>query len=182
MLSDGVRRGRGHGSETLSARLRALGVLGNKHVPGIYLTAGDRQRESLLQGLVDTDGSIDPRRGQVEFCSTLRPLADAALYLARSLGWRATLRTGRATLNGRDHGTKYRVFFTPKTCDPFCPVRLPRKVARITGTDGGKGRATLSIASIEPVSSRPVRCIQVGSPDGLFLAGRDLIPTHNSQL
>ena len=146
VLSDGVRRGRGHGSETLSARLRALGVLGNKHVPGIYLTAGDRQRESLLQGLVDTDGSIDPRRGQVEFCSTLRPLADAALYLARSLGWRATLRTGRATLNGRDHGTKYRVFFTPKTCDPFCPVRLPGR---------SRGSRALTAARAAPHSASP---------------------------
>jgi hypothetical protein len=168
--------------KTLHELLRDLGVLGSKHVPDIYLTAGGSQREALLQGLLDTDGSIDRVRGQVEFCSILRPLADAVLFLARSLGWRATLRTGRATLNGRDCGPKYRVFFTPKTTDPFCPFRLPRKVARIRDVDGNKGRATLSIASIEPVESRPVRCIQVESPDGLFLAGRDLIPTHNSSI
>ena len=181
-LSDGVRRGRGGGDATLQARLRRLGVLGNKHVPDLYLTAGTGQREALLQGLMDTDGTIEAARGQVEFCSTLRPLAEAVRFLARSLGWRATLRIGRATLNGRDCGPKYRVQFTPKTSDPFCPFRLPRKAARIGGTDGGKGRATLSIASIEPVEPRAVRCIQVESPDGLFLAGRDLIPTHNSKL
>lgn len=182
-LSDGIRTGpTGHKKATLQWRLRLLGVLGNKHVPDAYLTAGTTQREALLQGLLDTDGHIDGTRGQVEFCSTSRRLADSVLYLARSLGWRATLRTARATLYGKDCGPKYRVCFTPKTTDPFCPFRLPRKIARIRDLDGGKDRMTVSIASIEPVESRPVRCIQVDSPDGLFLAGRDLIPTHNSSV
>jgi hypothetical protein len=181
MLSDGVRHGKIR-RETVQGRLRQLGLLGNKHVPDIYLTAGTSQREALLQGLMDTDGFIDRQRGQVEFCSVLRPLADAVCFLTRSLGWRATVRTGRATLNGKDCGPKYRVMFTPKTTDPFCPFRLPRKVERIRDIDGNKGRATLSIASIEPVESRPVRCIQVDSPDGLYLAGRNLVPTHNSTI
>jgi len=174
--------GPGQHSRSFGGRLRRLGVLRNKHVPEVYLTAGAAQREALLQGLLDTDGAIDGVRGQVEFCSTLRPLADAVLFLARSLGWRATLRIGRATLNGRDCGPKYRVCFTPKTIDPFCPFRLPRKIARIRSVDGNKGRATLSIAAIEPVPSVPVRCIKVDAPDGLYLAGRDLIPTHNTTL
>ncbi|HMG63642.1 MAG TPA: LAGLIDADG family homing endonuclease, partial [Streptosporangiaceae bacterium] len=172
----------GYGRDTFQGKLRSLGLLGNKHVPEIYLTSGTAQREALLQGLMDTDGTIEANRSQVEFCSTLRPLADAVLYLARSLGWRATLREGRATLYGKDCGPKYRVFFTPVAADPFCPFRLPRKIARIKPADGGKGRTTLSIASIEPVETRPVRCIEVESPDGLFLAGRDLVPTHNSHL
>ena len=167
---------------SLSSRLRRLGVLNNKHVPDAYLTAGTAQREALLQGLLDTDGAISAAKGHVEFCSTSRRLANAVLYLARSLGWRATFREGRATLYGKDCGPKYRVFFTPKITDPFCPFRLPRKVARIGGADGGKGRATISIASVKPVDSRPVRCIQVESPDGLWLAGRDLVPTRNSSI
>ena len=32
------------------------------------------------------------------------------------------------------------------------------------------------------MASYPVRCIQVGAPDGMFLAGRTFIPTHNSSL
>ena len=35
---------------------------------------------------------------------------------------------------------------------------------------------------VRPVSSRPVRCVQVDSPDHLYLAGRGMIPTHNSTL
>ena len=35
---------------------------------------------------------------------------------------------------------------------------------------------------VRPVPSRPVRCVQVDSPDHLYLAGRGMIPTHNSTL
>jgi len=38
------------------------------------------------------------------------------------------------------------------------------------------------VIAVEPVESRPVRCIQVDSADGMYLAGREMIPTHNSVL
>ena len=37
-------------------------------------------------------------------------------------------------------------------------------------------------ADVRPVPSRPVRCVQVDSLDHLYLAGRGMIPTHNSTL
>jgi hypothetical protein len=153
-------------------------MLNYKHIPEVYLTAGSHQREAVLQGLLDTDGTIDSTRGQVEFCSTSRRLADDVVFLARSLGWRATAKEGRATLAGRDYGLKYRVFFTPTREDQFTPFCLPRKASRVKPTDGGKGRATLSVARIEPVASVPVRSINVRSHDGLFLVGRGLVPTN----
>jgi hypothetical protein len=174
--------GRRGGSTGMQPMLRTLGVLGGKHIPEAYLAAGTSQREALLQGLLDTDGTIEAQRGQVEYCSTNRALADGVLFLARSLGWRATLKEGRATIGGRDCGPKYRVCWTPVATDPFAAFRLPCKAARVKAADGGKGRATVSIASIEPVDSVPVRCIKVGSPDGLFLAGRDLVATHNTTI
>ncbi|MGH3236729.1 MAG: replicative DNA helicase, partial [Streptosporangiaceae bacterium] len=38
------------------------------------------------------------------------------------------------------------------------------------------------IADVRAVPSRPVRCVQVDSQDHLYLAGRGMIPTHNSTL
>ena len=38
------------------------------------------------------------------------------------------------------------------------------------------------IVDVRPVPSRPVRCVQVDSADSLYLAGRSMIPTHNSTL
>ena len=156
------------------AAAQQLGVWGNKHIPDLYLTAGTEQRAALLAGLLDTDGHCAATDGQVEFCSTKEELADGVLYLARSLGYRATKTAGRATLAARDCGPKYRVRFTPSTA----PFRLARKNARVRPIVGD--RTAISIRSITEVGSRPVRCIKVDRPDGLFLAGRDLMPTHNT--
>ena len=38
------------------------------------------------------------------------------------------------------------------------------------------------IVDVRAVASRPVRCVQVDSKDHLYLAGRGMIPTHNSTL
>jgi hypothetical protein len=178
MTSPGV----GGLGRSMRGRLDRLGVLANKRVPNLYLTAGTSQREALVQGLMDTDGFISKGQGQVEYCSTRRNLADAALYLVRSLGWKATLREARSTIKGVDCGPKYRIMFTPKAEDAFCPFRMERKRALVRAAHVGRATAlnTVSIWNIEPVESVPVRCIRVDSPDGLFLAGRDLVPTHNT--
>jgi hypothetical protein len=162
------------GDTSFPAAARTLGVLNNKHVPEQYLTAGTEQRAALLAGLLDTDGHIS-RAGQVEFCNTNRQVADAVLYLCRSLGYRATLVTHRASMNGDDYGDTYRICFTPNET----PFRLHRHTARIT--PAGRDRTVVSISDITEVPTRPMRCITVDSPDGLYLAGRDLIPTHNTK-
>lgn len=38
------------------------------------------------------------------------------------------------------------------------------------------------VASVNPVTAQTVRCIQVDADDGMFLAGRAMLPTHNSML
>ena len=52
---------------TLQARLRTIGVLGNKHIPIEYLRASEAQRRALLAGLLDTDGTVTAG-GSVQFC------------------------------------------------------------------------------------------------------------------
>jgi replicative DNA helicase len=155
--------------------LRELGVLGNKHVPRIYMEADVEQRLALLQGLMDTDGSID-KNGHAEFCSTSRCLADDALELARGLGIKAQFSTGRAMLNGRDCGPRYRVRF--KTDRPV--FRLPRKAARLPRLGPRPACRSRFVREVRPIESVPVRCIRVDSPGHLFLAGRGCVPTHNT--
>jgi replicative DNA helicase len=41
---------------------------------------------------------------------------------------------------------------------------------------------TRSIVDVRPVASVPVRCVEVADADHLYLAGRSMIPTHNSTL
>ena len=172
-----VASGRFARNGTLSSRLRDLGLRDGKYIPRAYLEAGVRQRLALLQGLMDTDGFVDDIAGRCEFTSTNERLADGFVELAAGLGFRPIKSQGRATLNGRDCGPKYRVKFTPDR-----PVfRLTRKLARQKAA-GARFHRFRSIDVVRPVPSVPVRCIQVASPRGLFLVSRSFIPTHNSSL
>jgi phage terminase large subunit-like protein len=163
----------------LRRQLREAGLLGDKHVPEAYLLASADQRLALLQGLMDADGFGDPKR--VEFCTTRAGLAEAVLFLARSLGWKASLAEGRATLYGKDCGPKYRVCWT--AFRERSPFRLKRKTDRLRGRPATAVRSeTVKIVDVERVASRPTRCIQVAHPSAQFLVGRGLIPTHNTTL
>ena len=173
-------KGPGRHQRSFGGQLRKLGVLNNKHIPLVYLTGSESQRLALLQGLLDTDGSIDQHRGTVEFCTTTHDLADGVLFLSRSLGWRATLHHSRAKLYGRDCGPKHRVTFTPKRVDGLSPFRLNRKAQRVQTEDRGAGRKTVSVKAIEQCDSIPIRRITVSSNDGMFLLGRDLVATSES--
>ena len=167
--------GRFASTDSLHSALRALNVLNNKHVPLAYLRGDVSQRLALVQGLMDTDGTVSAR-GKCEFDTTTEPLAIAMLELLQSLGWRASKREGRARLYGRDCGPRWRVTFTPTTAQ--LPFRLPRKIARVrTRTRRANCRFVLSVT---PCSSVPVRCLQVAAPSHLFLVSRACIPTHNT--
>ena len=56
-----MRFGRG----VAASWLRSMGMLNDKHIPGVLLRASAEQRWALLQGIVDSDGTID-KRGSVE--------------------------------------------------------------------------------------------------------------------
>ena len=62
-------------------------------------------------------------------------------------------------------------------------VGLPR--ARVTPQavmSGPRPGRWQYITAVRPARSQPVRCVQVDSADHLYLAGRGMIPTHNSTL
>ncbi len=159
----------------LKSVLRKMRVLGDKHILAPYLRAAKWQRLSLLQGLMDSDGYADSR-GQCEFTSVSEKLADDVLELIHSLGIKAIVRIGRALLNGKDCGKKYRIKFI--TSEPA--FRLSRKGER-QKRDGFRGTHSLRyIIDVIPVSSVPVRCIVVDSPSHLYLASESMIPTHNT--
>ena len=154
--------------------LKLSGVYGNKHIPPAYLRASVDDRQALLCGLMDTDGYCGPT-GTVEFCSTKESLARGTLELMLTLGIKATIREGVATLNGRTIGPKWRVLATPASA----VFRLRRKLRRQNAKPRSSDYRT--VVSCEPVASVPVRCIQVDSPNGLFLCSHNFIPTHNSE-
>lgn len=159
----------------LPVALRPLSVIENKHIPQVYLRAGVEQRWRLLRGLMDTDGYCSTR-GTCEFTSIRRVLAEQVYELVCSLGMKAGLSTGSATLNGRIICEKYRVQFTADV--PAFTVS--RKLARQPSPERPYRRKDRVIVACDPVPSVPVRCICVSSPSKLFLVTRSFIATHNS--
>jgi deoxycytidine triphosphate deaminase len=162
-------------NDSLNSELRNLGLLGDKYIPTAYLQGSVEQRRALLEGLMDTDGYVDSI-GRCELTTVQPYLADQYFELVASLGHRPKLAKKTAWLNGMNCGPKYDIAFTP----PEPVFRLPRKLAR--QKRAGVFRRGRAITEIRRVDSVPVRCIQVASPRGLYLATRSFIPTHNSSL
>lgn len=160
--------------------LRDLGLFVNKHIPEMYIFSSIEQRLELLRGLMDSDGYCS-KRGQCEFSNTNERLANDVVVLARSLGFKATITTGRAMLYGKDCGEKYRVLFHPNSDTPI--FRIQRDIERQSETAGKNTRSCrIYIKSCKPIESVPVKCIEVDSPSRLYLASESFIPTHNSEL
>ena len=156
----------------LQKQLREYGLLGDKSIPAEYLRASERQRRALLQGLIDTDGHVAPD-GQVEFCSVSEVLAGGVRELVHSLGVKASLLMVTRPVNGVDCGTKYRVMFYMSGA-----ARMPRKAERCK--DGT--RTSGHYLTLKPAGTADTVCIQVDRPDGMFLCGEGMVPTHNSEL
>lgn len=165
---------------SVQARLRQLGLLENKHIPDAYLHAAVDQRLELLRGLMDTDGtvSVEPR-GSVtcEFSVCSERLARDVLELLHGLGIKVVMRSSDAVLERRVVGTRWRLAF--QTDLPVFHLR--RKLERMVPLRTRRSKLRY-IAAVTPVPSVPVRCIQVDRPDGMFVAGRECIPTHNSEV
>lgn len=173
------RNGRDFGTRGLLVALREIGVLNNKHVPEIYLRSSIDQRRMLLAGLLDSDGHCDKTSGHIEFCTTLKVLSDAVVELARSLGQKPIVAEGVSRLNGVDYGPKWRVTWRP-TFNPFV-LRRKGLAWRPCGSQGLRN-AHRMITDFEQIDSKPMRCLTVDSPNSMFLAGRGMIPTHNTRV
>lgn len=162
----------------LTKLLRLNGLQRNKHIPINYLLSSIKQRTELLQGLMDTDGCTD-ERGNCEFTQMEGELAKDVYTLLRSLGYKARINHYDATLNGKKVGVKTRINFNPNKNDII--FSLPRKVKRLQNktTKDRDDKNKLFISSIESVGIVTGNCISVEG--GMYLAGYDLIPTHNTR-
>lgn len=165
--------------------LREWGMFRNKHIPAVYLRASFDQRMALIQGLMDSDGYI-AKTGVGEFVNKSTALRDGIVELLRSVGLRPVQKEKLVWPNAtshakrREYGPYYQVRFSPYE-QPV--VRLPRKLERLRSRPSvHPASTTRRIEAIESVDSVPVRCIQVDSRSHLYLAGKGMIPTHNSTM
>ena len=158
--------------------IRQLGLLGltsvDKFIPDQYLFASAEQRLALLQGLMDTDGSIHGPGGNMEFSTCSDRLADGFEWLAISLGIKVR-RARRHTKAQNGNGLpSWRITIrTGKTC----PFRLARKVTRWKPL---RETSDWVLHGVTPAGRGEATCIEVAHPSHTYVIERGVV-THNTE-
>ncbi len=170
----------------LKQSLRELGLMGKraagKFIPHAYLYSSIDSRIALLQGLLDTDGSVaNPHGSGIEFVTVSLHLAEHMRELVWSLGGKASLARKRPTYHykgaKREGQLAYRLYITlPATIAPF---RLSRKASRYQPPS--KYPPTRAMAAITPVGRKAAQCIALDSANQLYVTD-DYIVTHNTAI
>lgn len=178
--------GRGHGrggrafiGHPLTQILRRFGLhgllSGEKFVPDTYLYNCASVRLALLQGLMDTDGSVTATQGSIEFSSTSPHLTAAVEFLVASFGGK-TATEGRITQYTDKFGVRkngapsFRVRIRLPQVAPF---RLSRKVARLVNPVSTCNERVLW--TLDEARRSPCTTIAVDSIDNTFVLQHGIV-------
>lgn len=175
---------KGNGSSTLVRPLADLGLLGTqsheKFVPFLYKRGSTEQRLSVLQGLMDTDGTVG-KNGNVSYSTSSEQLAKDVQELAWSLGCIASISTKVPyfTYKGeRKQGLlSYNVRIRSKSQGSL--FRLPRKRDLAKMENQYSANLKLEIVSIEESRVDNATCIAVDNPERLYVI-ENYVVTHNT--
>ncbi len=165
----------------VKSKFRELNLLFNKHIPEIYFNSSIEQREQLLQGLMDSDGSSTDLDVKVScrFSNLNKTLIDDVNRLLSTLGEKSHVRESlRLDKEEAIRKKEYTIAFSPKVVTPFS---LNRKLKGARINSSPTRHKIKSITHLQDKKQEFI-CIKVDSPDSLFLVGNSLIPTHNTIL
>ena len=184
-----------NGQPHLRNILQDLGIHGklscDKFIPKIYMNASHKQRLALIQGLLDTDGTVEtprlckdgvtPKHGAVEYSTTSPWLASQFQELIWSIGGlcKKTKRQTYYTYNGEKRAGKLSYRVNPRVKDRSSLFRLPRKRDLTLGAHKYEETLKLAIRKIERIGTRQMQCIEVDHPDHLFITDNYVV-THNT--
>jgi len=166
-----------HNISGLKLLLRGERILNNKHIPLLYLRSSYHQRLSLLQGVMDTDGWSDID-GSCAITLKDKVLFNDVVHLIRTFGIIVnTSIVEKTCVNNGKKGTYYNAKFVTSI-----PVfRLQRKLTRQNLSPNIRYTRRF-IINAKYIGRKKMRCIQIENEDGMYLAGSQFIPTHNSYL
>jgi hypothetical protein len=154
--------------------LNNLNLLGDKHLPDIYLNSSYEQRLDLLRGFMDADGYYNKTRKRFVMATTKQWQADAIVMLTSSLGLKPTLIKCIKYCNGKKIDG-FDVCFTTDNLNPFLCRNQDISWSKRNSFNNHK-----NIKSITPVASVDTICIEVESDTHTFLYGKHFTVTHNT--
>ncbi|MGX4689603.1 helicase-related protein [Streptomyces sp. JNUCC 63] len=153
--------------------LRDMGLWGltshGKFIPAEFKNTSVKNRLALLQGLLDTDGTIDQDGFSISLCSASRRLADDVAWLVRSLGGRARVLPERSAFN-----------VSVALPDEYAPFRLTRKADRVRPRPK-YNTFRRGVRAVEYVGRKPVQCISVTHPSHAYVTDNFTV-THNTMV
>ena len=138
-----------------------------------WLRGGLDQRRDLLAGLLDRSGEVT-RGGCVRVRSVPTRLAMDVSDLVVGLGFQC------AQTSSPDGAVTF-VLCADEDVFAVESKRLAHKVAR-AGRVGSSPDTHRVVVEVRRVAGVPVRCVEVDNAAHLYLAGRAMVPTHNSTL
>lgn len=155
--------------DTDGKKMTALyGGWNKKYIPNIYKYASTIEQKLLLAGLIDTVGRVDGHGVITVKVSPERVANDLSDIL---------------TVMGIDHSNVKPTLFGRKTHYKISfslPYNIPTFRFRRFQTAPRKRIGIVKVEKVENAGQG--NCIMVDSPDGMYLVGKSLIPTHNSFL
>jgi predicted phage terminase large subunit-like protein len=163
--------------EGLHKHLVELKLINNKHIPLKYMFSSMNQRSSLLQGLIDSDGYIDKKYGAIEISSSYKNLSNDILDLVRSLGIKAS---GHETISGYKKDGVYKKCKNRKRISFYCDSDSVLERKKYYSSGGLFSDNYVDFIDDETICD--TQCIEVDSYNHMFLVGKTLLPTHNSEI
>lgn len=101
----------------------------HKRIPECYFASGIEDRFNLLQGLLDTGGSVSKAKARVALSGQNIGLCEDVIRLIRSLGMRCRLSYGVCKATGKK---EYSVHIAATPAQKMKLFRLPRKLSRVS--------------------------------------------------
>lgn len=139
-------------------------------LPLNYLRGSEETRKAFLAGLIDGDGYCG-NSGRIDLVQKRKQWADDIAYLARSLGYRVSLREKKVRLPGwGKHRSYWRLTIVGDTSD--LPIRLSRKHCHPRKQWSHVG------FRVEPIKSGEYAGFELDGDSRYLL--RDFTVTHNS--
>lgn len=157
-------------------------MIGDERIPEDYLFNSSSVRKAVLQGLLDTDGTVN-NNGIPMFTTVSEQLANDVRWLCYSLGYNNTMFIKQGKYKDKDgivHICKQSYNITILTNDDV--FRLPRKLCKLDGFHSSYRRSRrdwTKIVNIEYSHREKAKCVIVDNDSHCYLIG-NFIVTHNT--
>ncbi|MFF1813430.1 helicase-related protein [Streptomyces sp. NPDC058251] len=141
----------------------------DKFIPEDFKNTSIKNRLALLQGLLDTDGTVHKDGLGISLCSASLRLAEDVAWLVRSLGGRARVLPKKAAFH-----------VSVALPAEYAPFRLSRKADRVCPRPKDN-TFRRGIRAVEYVGRKPVQCISVAHPSHAYVTDNFTV-THNTMV